>query len=379
MTRYQPTTFSERPLLLERFYAKWEFAVRCNMSASDPAPVSMKELLAMADDEARNLWDSLTLGYPQPDGHDLVRAEIAGQYHRIAATDVTLTTGAQEALFLLSQTLVGPGDHAVVVTPAYQLLHEGVRRTGASVTRVPLRSESSWRLEPDPVTEAFRPETRLLVLNFPHNPTGSLPDKDTFTRLIELCHSRGIRVLSDEVFRGTEHNLSDQLPAAADVAPSAVSVGDLSKSYGLAGLRVGWVASRDPAVMAQIATGRDYTTICGSGPSQALALIALRARTTLQARARRIVQANLALVDEYCRNRNGVLEWVPPVAGTTAFPRFLAVDVEAFCERLAEAEGVLLAPGSVFETGGGHFRLGLGQHGLEEGLAAVDRVLTKTP
>jgi aspartate/methionine/tyrosine aminotransferase len=336
----------------------------------------MRELLGLADEEAQRLWEDLTLGYTEADGSELLRTEVAKQYQRVGPDHVTVTIGAQEALYLLTQVLIAPGDHAVVITPAYQILYDGIRAAGGDVTLVPLKLESRWQLDVASIAEALRAETKLLVINFPHNPTGSLPTVDQYLRLLNLCHSKGVRVISDEVFRGMERSPQDRLPAAADVVSSAVSVGDLSKSYGLAGLRVGWVACRDQAVLERIAIGRDYTTISGCGPSHVLALIALRARAILHERARAIVAGNLALVSDFFDSRRDRVEWLVPKAGTTAFPRLTRGDVEEFCERLGSEEGVLLAPGSTFETGGGHFRLGLAHREMKHGLKAIGHVLS---
>ncbi len=274
--------------------------------------------------------------------------------------------------------LVGAGDHAVVIGPAYPPLYEAVRVAGGETTMVPLvREDHAWTLDVDAVVAAFRAETSLLVVNFPHNPTGALPTESVFSDLLNLCTDRRIRFFSDEVFRGLEPDQSLKLPAAVEMDARALSIGDLSKSYGLAGIRVGWVACRDRSLLDRIAMLRDYTTICGSGPSQILALIGVRAREELHARARSIVAHNVATVSEFFTEYPDRVEWIPPAAGTTAFPRLIAGDVDAICERLASEQGVLLAPGSLFETSGGHFRLGLGHRRLERALPALAHALER--
>lgn len=366
-----------RDFALERYFARWEFAVRYNLCASDAEPVGMEELLALADAECRELWRGLRLGYTESAGHPLLRAEIAGMYAGLTADDVLVFCGAEEAIFVGLQVLLGPGDHAVVVTPAYQSLVEVARASGAAVTTVPLRAEEGWRLDVARLEAALRDDTRLLIINVPHNPTGMLPDPETWRRVQALARDADVRLLIDEAYRGLEYDESDRLTAGAELAPSAISVGVMSKAYGLAGLRIGWLATRDREVLARAAALKDYTTICASAPGEVLAIAGLRAREMLCARSWDLVQGNLALADEFFAARTGSFEWIRPRAGTVAFPRLLQEDADAFAARLVEAEGVLLLPGSCFDLPGPHFRVGLGRRNFKEGLgrlaAFVDR------
>lgn len=366
-----------RPLLLERFYARWEFAVRHNLSASDPEPLALRELLDLADTAATAAWEDLRLGYVEPDGNPELRAAIAEQYEDARDSDVTVTVGAQEAIYLVMRALVDPGDHVVVIGPGYQLLYEAPRVFGADVTIVPLEPGNGWALDVDAVRRALRPQTRLLIVNFPHNPTGSLPTRDQFEQLVRLCASSGVRICSDEVFRGLEQKPSTRLPAVAELDERFLSIGDLSKTYGLAGLRIGWIVTRDRDLLDRIALMRDYTTICGSAPSQILGVVAIRAREAIHQRVRSIVAGNLALLSEFMGLHADRLDWISPRAGTTAFPRLIEGDIDRFCERLIVDEGVLLAPGSLFDLPGGWFRIGVGQRRLAEGLDALGRGLDR--
>lgn len=366
-----------RPLPLERFYGRWEFRVRHNLSASDPEPLELTELVELMDPEVLALWEGLRLGYAETQGHPLLRAEIAAQYRSVGPEEVIVTTGAQEAIYLSMRALVAPGRHVVVVAPAYELLHEAARVAGADVTLVDLDPHAGWRLDPEALLGALRQNTSVVAINFPHNPTGALPERAALAEIAAECGRRGVCLLSDEVFRGLEESEPARWPAAVDVAPGALSLGDLSKSYGLAGLRVGWIACRDPDVLERIATWKDYLTICGAAPSQILALAALRASDVLHARARAIVSANRETMSAFLARHADLVEWTPPVAGTTAFPRLRATDADAFCERLAREEGILLAPGSLFGKRGGYFRLGLGRRDLDEALPALERAIRR--
>ena len=368
MPESTPRELPPREFALERFYARWEFDVAHNLSASDVEPVPMADLLDLADGPTTTLWQDLRLGYTESAGHPLLREEIAGLYDSATAADVLTFAGAQEGILLAMAALTGPGDHVVVVAPAYQSLQDVARARGADITLVWLEAAESWALDVDRVVEVLRPETRLVVVNFPNNPTGALPSAADFRRLQAACAERGIRVFSDEVYRGVELDPDRRLPAVADLGERDLSLGVMSKAYALAGLRLGWIVCRDPAVIRRLAALKDYTTICSSAPSEILALMALRAGDVLLERSRAIIRENLALVEAFAREHADRVRWVPPRGGTTAFPALIGRDTDAFCERLAADDGVLLLPGSMFDMPGEHVRIGLGRRGIEEGL-----------
>jgi aspartate/methionine/tyrosine aminotransferase len=369
------------PFHLERYFARWEFHAPYLLCASDLDGYRLDELLALADAETRALWQDLTLGYTEAGGHPLLRAEIASLYSGMGPDDVLLFSGAEEAIFAFASTALGPGDHAVVVWPAYQSLYDVPRAAGAEVTLLPLRHEDDWRLDVAALRAAVRPNTRAIVVNSPHNPTGAHLDRATFDAVVALAQEAGATLFSDEVYRFLEHDPADRLPAAAEADPRAVSLGVMSKAFALAGLRIGWIATRDAALRAKLASVKDYTTICASAPSEVLALIALRARQAVLARSHSIIGANLPEVDRFLERWSHRLEWVRPFAGCIGFPRLLGDEpVDAFADRLARAEGVLLLPGSAFELApgdGNHFRLGFGRRNCPEALERLDRFLSR--
>lgn len=366
------------PFALERYFAAHEFAVQYTLAASEVEGMALAELLALADDESARLWKTLTLGYTQSAGHPLLRREIAA-LDDLAPDDVLVCAGAEEAIFLTLQALLREGDHAVVVWPAYQSLHEVARAAGASVTLVELRAESGWRLDLAEVQAALRPATRAVVVNFPHNPTGAHLSHAELAALVALCEARGIALVSDEVYRFLEYDAATRLPAAASLGERAVSIGVMSKSFALAGLRIGWIATRDRALLARVAALKDYTTICNAGPSEILALIALRARETVLARSRSIVAANLQLVRDFFARHPALFEWVEPRAGSVAFPRLRRGDASTWVARLREAEGVLLLPGAEFGGWSDHFRIGLGRGDAEAALGRVESFIRHSP
>jgi aspartate/methionine/tyrosine aminotransferase len=365
---------------LERYFAKWEFAVQHVLGASDVEGWSMAELLAIADDETAAMWAGLRLGYTESTGHPLLRREIAALYDSVGPDDILVFAGAEEAIFCLMTTSLEPGDHVVVTWPGYQSLYEVARAAGAKVGLHMLREEDGWALDVDRLVRSFHDDTRMVVVNAPHNPTGMLPTPEEWRRLAAECSSRGIRLVADEVYRFLEHDGAPTLPAGADLDERAVSIGVMSKSFALAGLRIGWLATCDRSVLDRCARMKDYTTICSSAPSEVLALIALRARDRVLGRSRSIVSANLAVLDDFFARRTDALTWVRPRGGSTGFPRLVpggpaGSSADAFAARLVESTGVLLVPSSTFGFGDSHFRIGLGRRDLPEAIAKVESAL----
>lgn len=363
---------------LERYFAQWEFTTPHLLCASDVETLKCAELLSMADEETRALWDGLSLGYTESAGHRLLREAIAGLYETVAPEEVLVFAGAEEAIFVLSNVLLGPGDHAVAVWPAYESLIEVGRATGAEVTLVRLEESGGWQLDLSAVQAAVRTNTRLIVVNFPNNPTGAMIDRAMLDGLVRLAAEAGAILFSDEVYRLLEYDAADRLPAAADLSRSAISLGVMSKAFGLAGLRIGWIATHDADLLHRMAAFKDYTTICSSAPSEILAIIALRASETILRRNRDIVLTNLALLDVFFRRHSDRLSWVRPAAGAIGFAKLLgSVAVDEFARDLVEKQGVLILPGTVYGDQRNHFRVGFGRRNFPESLQHFETYLAR--
>ena len=365
---------------LERYFARWEFAVEHLLCASDVQGVPMGDLLALADEETRDLWDGLTLGYTESTGHPLLRREIASLYEGLEADDVLVFAGAEEAIFCLMNVQAGPGDHVVVTWPGYQSLFEVARAAGADVTLHELHEADGWALDVDRLLASLTPATRLVVVNAPHNPTGMLPAAGEWAKLTGELEARGIHLLADEVYRWLEFDDADRLPAGAEAFERGISLGVMSKSFAMAGLRIGWLATRDRDVLARCAAMKDYTTICSSAPSEILALIGLRARDRILSRSRGIVETGLVRLDGFFEDWADRFEWVRPRAGSVGFPRLTVpgLRIDDWAAGLVEAEGVLLLPGSQFGHPGNHFRIGFGRTDLPEALEGLERYAAAT-
>jgi aspartate/methionine/tyrosine aminotransferase len=366
---------------LERWFARWEFAAPYTLCSSDVEGWPMRELLDLADDQTRALWDNLGLGYTESAGHPLLREAIARQYESIAPEQTLVFSGAEEAILVALSVLLSAGDRAIVTWPGYQSLYDVARGAGADVDPWELHESDGWEPDLDALRRLVRPTTRVIVVNFPHNPTGALPDRATFEAIVEIARDAGAWLFSDEVYRGLEYDRADRLPAAADRYERALSLGVMSKAFALAGLRIGWIACQDTGLLARLASRKDYTTICSSAPSEILSLIALRSAGRVLARSRAIVDANLPLLDRFFAEHTARVRWVRPRAGAIAFPRLTGLGdrwrVDAASARLVDEEGVLILPGTLFGHGGNNFRLGFGRRNMPEALARFESFLSR--
>lgn len=359
------------PFHLERYFARYEFAVPYVLCGSDCESMTIYDLLALepgAEARLLNQW----LGYSESQGNPTLRQSISALYTSIQPDEIIVHSGAEEAIFLCMHAALQPGDHVIVHTPCYQSLTEVARSIGCTVVPWQADPTRGWSLDLDELLYLIQPTTRLIVVNTPHNPTGYLMPRDAFIALHQIADALGIVVFSDEVYRESEYNPDDTLPAACDLSERAVSLGVMSKTYGLPGLRIGWVSTHNQPLAQKILQLKDYTTICNSVPSECLAEIALRHREHLVARNRGIIMQNVELVDTFFACHTDWFAWQRPVAGPMAFPHLERADVETFCHDLATQAGVLLLPGSVYDDHGNHFRIGMGRRNLTEALERVD-------
>ncbi|MEW6650567.1 MAG: aminotransferase class I/II-fold pyridoxal phosphate-dependent enzyme [Chloroflexota bacterium] len=363
------------PFKLERYFARYEFAVEHLLSSSDCDGWRLNELLRLADDETRRLWDDLALGYTESQGHPLLREEIARLYTGITPADC-LAVVPEEGIFIALNAVLRPGDHAVCTFPGYQSLYEVAAGLGCQVTRWLPHEQNGWRFDPADLAAAMQPNTRLIIVNFPHNPTGVLPSLADFDAILAIARQHNACLFSDEMYRWLEHDPRDRLPAACEMYERGISLCGMSKTFGMAGARVGWVITRDRDVFSRMTTLKDYTTICGAAPSEILAMIALRARQTIINRHLTRIRRNLALLDGFFTRHAAQFRWVRPTAATIAFPRLTGAGGSlAFCQRVVEQAGVLLLPSTVYDYGDQHFRLGFGRENMPEALARLEAYL----
>jgi aspartate/methionine/tyrosine aminotransferase len=367
------------PFKLERFFAQYEFKVKYLLSSSDCESLALAELLHMASPESLPLWQDLRLGYTESPGHPLLRAEVAHLYHHIPAENVIIAA-PEESIFIAMQTILSEDDHVITVAPAYQSLYEVARSIGCRVTPWMLNTGvNGWRLDLNQLERSITDRTRLLVINFPHNPTGYLPTLGDFEAIVQLALKHDLYIFSDEMYRLLEYEPENRLPSICDIYEKGITLSGLSKSFALPGLRIGWLAAQDHSWTERWLAVKDYTTICNSAPSEILAIIALQNKGQILQRNLDIIQANLARADQFFRQQPDSFSWIRSQAGSVAFPRWLGSgSVEDFCQKLVDQQGVMLVPGSIFDYPGSHFRLGLGRKNFAEGLERVRMYLMQS-
>ena len=361
------------PFRIEQYYAVHEFTAAYMLSSSDAESVAVSDLLALEPDAAERLF-AQRLGYTESVGAPELRAAIAAIYETTSPEDVLVVSAAEEGIFAAYHALLDPGDHVVVETPCYESALQVARSAGAEVTEWRRFAADGWAHDLDALERALRPETRLVYVNTPHNPTGTSMPRAVLDRVVELCAERGAWLFCDEVYRELEHDPADRLPGGVRPLRARVSLGSMSKTYGLPGLRLGWLASRDRDALQRIVDLKHYTTICSSAPSELLSALALRHRRGARGAEPRDRARESPLLDAFVERHAERFSWVRPTASPIGFPRFDGVDdTSGFCERLVADAGVLLLPGEVYDEPG-HVRIGFGRSSMPEALALPRRL-----
>ena len=370
------------PFYTERFFAAYEFGAPYPLCASDCQPLTVGELLNLAGIPWEALGE-LGLGYTEGQGAPALRALIAGEYRGVDSEGVIGLSAPEEGIFLTMHALLEPGDEAIVLSPCYDSLANvashlgcGVARWSLAEAREPPEGPGGWELDLGTLKRLLTPRTKLVVVNFPHNPTGHLPTHEEWHSIVEIVKRAGVWLFSDEMYRGLEFDPVARLAPGCDLYERAITLGGLSKTYGLAGLRVGWLALQDTELRDLILAWKDYTTICASAPSEALAQIALGIGDTLAARNVQIIKENLARAEAFFARWQGVFRWNRPQAGSVALAGLHSGSAQAFCRRLLDEQGVLLLPSIGLGYGDGHVRFGFGRLAFPEALEQLDRYLS---
>jgi aspartate/methionine/tyrosine aminotransferase len=355
----------------EEFFELHEFHCRYMLALSGVQPLSHGELAGLIGQAP---GPGLELGYTPSAGYGELRELIAGCIPGAGAGNVLVTVGAIEALLISINLLIDPGDEAVCLWPSYQPLHEFVTSAGGSVRFVRLAAEDGFRIDLDRVRAAVTRRTRLVIINTPHNPTGQQVPAAELRELAGDLAGQGISLLVDEVFR---EMWADAGPCAWDGRDNLLAVGGLSKSYGLPGLRIGWLIA-EPGLVVRARQYRKYTSLNPGALDQALATAALLARDRILARTHDLVRRGLQTALAWLDCWPEVFETVPPAGGGLLFPRLkLAMPTRDFCTALVQQTGVLMAPGSDCYDMEGFLRMGFATSELTEGLAGVTRFLER--
>ncbi|MEZ4709464.1 MAG: aminotransferase class I/II-fold pyridoxal phosphate-dependent enzyme [Caldilineaceae bacterium] len=371
---------------LERWMTRHELNVKYDIAESGILPLKINDLLAFEPEAERaaalERLLNLPLGYSEAVGTHQLRSLIADTYTSVAPDQILVTTGAIEANFLLFNTLLEAGDHVVAVYPAYQQLYSVPRAIGCDVSLWKVDAETDFRYNLDQLTRLLRPNTRLIVINTPHNPTGAMLSAAEMREVYALAESVGAWVLCDEAYRWIDVPGGDEFgPPMVELGARGLSVGTISKPFGLPGLRLGWMAG--PAdVVTQCWHMRDYVSLSPGKLNDALATLAFKHRDKIVARNRAIIAQNLAAANAWIGQRD-YLSWRPPRGGLLALLQYnLDMDSATLADKLATEYSVMLAPGAAF----GYescLRMGIGQepavfqNGLDAAAACFDAIRSK--
>ncbi|MFK8013202.1 MAG: aminotransferase class I/II-fold pyridoxal phosphate-dependent enzyme [Marinicellaceae bacterium] len=361
---------------LERYFAQHEFSAKYLLSSSDCDGYEMDYVLQLADSTEKSRWKNLKLGYTQSQGDPLLRQAILQYYQTNSIDDVVVATPG-ELNFISMNVLLEPTDHIITVAPCYQSLYQVVKSIGSELSYWQPNSEN-WQYDTNEFEKLIQKNTKLLVLNFPHNPTGSYLRKKELEEIVRIARKHNITIFSDEMY----HKLVidddyDELPPICDIYEKGISLWGTSKTFGLAGLRTGWLVSQDQEFLSQVVSYKDYLSICNSAPSEVLTLIALNhIDQFLQPNIKKI-NKNIALFEQFTKNHSVIKSFVAPKAGSTSF---VELDIKStsldFSNELVKETGIMTVPAEMFEHPGKYIRVGFGRENFAEVLDYFDAYLS---
>jgi len=351
------------PFETERFFADYEFSAPYQLCNSDCESISIQELLSLAGGSLEEFGHQ-RLVYTETQGHPELRDAIAGMYRSVSADDVIILGTPVEGIYLSARTMLEPGDEVIVLSPAYDALinlfehvvgEEQVKRWEFKP------GAGTWQLDLEDLRALITTKTRLLVVNFPHNPTGYLPTREFQQTLATIVEKHGLWLFCDEMYFGLVHAGTPAIPSAADIAEKSITLSGLSKTYGLPGLRCGWLVVKDRTMREDIINWKHYTSICAPVPTEYLSLAAIRVWEILRDRSIERIQQNLELADAFFARWPEHFTWYRPLAGSTALIAYNVPSVSAVANTLAEQEGILIQPAGMLGSDDHHMRFGLGR------------------
>lgn len=356
------------PFGTELYYAKYEFSTPYLLSVSDCETLTVAELLTMANLGLNELAE-ISLGYTESAGHPELRMLVASKYERVNPDQVIVLGTPIEGIYLVMQALLEPGDEVIVLTPAYDALINIPEQCGVKVHRWSLvATDDGWEMDWPLLEQLLSEKSKLIIVNFPHNPTGYLPPVSQFSELVDITDRYGAWLFVDEMYRGLEFDLTRLLPSAVDRYERSIILSGLSKTHGLPGLRSGWLITQDEVLRQNIMNWKYYTSICPPAPSEFLAMAALSAGDPIVARNRDILSKNLVQAGGFFERWNKLFTWRPPQAGSVALVGLGVPSATAYCHELAREAGVLLLPATFMGYDDQHVRFGFGRRSFTEAL-----------
>ena len=361
----------------EHFFAKYEFTTPYQLCNSDCETVTVAELLAMANMPMEE-FGRLSLGYTESSGHPLLRQEIAAAFQGVTAEDVLILGTPIEGIYLAARAMLDPGDEVIVLSPAYDaLVNMFAHVAGAQNVRkwAFAPEEGCWSLDLEQLKTLITPKTKLLVVNFPHNPTGYLPTRAFLDELLGIVEEYGLTLFCDEMYYGLVHSGTAPIPSLAELTERVVVLSGLSKTYGLPGLRSGWLIIQDATLRENIVNWKFYTSICPPAPTEFLAQAAWKARDQLRDRSIAQIEANIGLAEAFFSRWPALFTWRRPLAGSVALVGMNVPSVTDFGAKMAEEAGVLIHPAVTLGGDDRHMRMGFGRAGFAEALGKFEAYL----
>jgi aspartate/methionine/tyrosine aminotransferase len=326
--------------------------IDCNLTESSISDAFLKDFHF-------NL-NELALCYGSHKGKNELRELLASEHSQLKSNNFLITAGAAAALFIVSTSMLKPGDRIVVAQPNYATNIETPRAIGAQVDFLDLKFEEGFRINFDTLAQMLTPQTRLLSITFPHNPTGSTISLRDLQQILDLIESRNILLVFDETYR--EMSFQEILPSAAELSKNAISVSSLSKTYGLPGIRIGWIACRNPELMEIFLAAKEQIMICNSVVDEEIAFQFLKQKKQRLTEITTEIRAHFEILKEWMSEQQ-YLEWIQPSGGVVCFPRIRSesgIDVEKFYELLNEKYRTFVGPGHWFEMDRRYMRIGYG-------------------
>jgi aspartate/methionine/tyrosine aminotransferase len=358
---------------IERYFARYEFSTNYLLSSSDCDGFSLKYVLDLASDEEIGSWHNLKLGYTETAGSPALRNAISKHYKTISPENV-LVSSPGEANFALMNVLLQSGDNVICMSPMYQSLYQVAESLGCTISFWDPEPESDWYYSPSQLRKLITTRTKLLIVNFPHNPTGYIPAMDDWNEIIRIAGENELVLFSDEMYRSLIYDKKDEIAAACDLYENAVSLWGMAKSFGLAGLRIGWLASRNKKILKKVEAFKDYLSICNSATSEILAAVALNNSMNFIAPNIEKIKSNIETFRQFQLRNSDLLEFYQPKGGSVAFVKVKSkLTALQFAQELIRKTGILLLPSEIFGYGTSHVRIGFGRANLPEVLTVLEK------
>ena len=361
---------------LERYFAQHEFSAKYLLSSSDCDGYELKYLLKQANINEKTLWGSMKLGYTESKGNPLLRKSIL-QYYKQKNIENVVVASPGELNFIAMNVLLDTSDHMITVSPCYQSLYQVVKSIGCDISYWKPNSEN-WEFKTKDLEKLIQTNTKLIIINFPHNPTGSYLQKSQLEEIVKIARKHNITVFSDEMYHKLVSDDCEELPPICDIYEKGISLWGTSKTFGLAGLRTGWLVTQDTGFISKVVSFKDYLSICNSAPSEVLSLIALNnIDKFLQPNSKKI-KKNIALFKEFVENNPIISSFVPPKAGSTSFVELNIKESSLdFSNEMVKKTGIMTVPSEMFEHPGKYIRVGFGRENLTETLNRFNDYLKK--